>query len=161
MFWFLLPAPLLQHTMLLIWFSEWTFVWGNTVSFGSWRAELTGPIPQQSRLEIKKQTKTTPSKKNAGKKPESSFSVLLKKLIYLATVLSSLIFVLLLKLRASLPLPVINVKFLPCLQLLHDCVQEGTGGREEVGFEAGANKAKKSCFSTRAGGIHYLHRKIQ
>lgn len=118
-----------QHTMHIIWFSEWTFVWGNTVSFGSWRAELTGPTPQQNRLEIKKQTKTMPSKKNAGEKPESSFSVLLKKLIYLATVLSNQIFVLLLKLRASLPLLVIKVKFLPYLKKLHDHVQEGTGGR--------------------------------
>lgn len=87
--------------------------------------------------------------------------MLLKKLIYLATVLSSLIFVLLLKLRASLPLPVIKVKFLPYLKKLRDYVQEGTGGREEVGFEAGANKARKSYFGTKAGGIHYLNRKTQ
>lgn len=88
-----------------------------------------------------KQIKTTPwEKKNAGEKPESSFPVFLNKLIYLATVLSSLIFVLLLKLWAWLPLPVIKVKFLPYLKKLHGCAQEGTGGgTEEVGFEAGAN----------------------
>lgn len=34
-------------------------------------------------------------------------------------------------------------------------------GTEEVGFEAGANKAKKSCFSPRAVGIRYLNRKTQ
>lgn len=34
-------------------------------------------------------------------------------------------------------------------------------GREEVGFEAGANMARKSYFSTKAGGIHYLNRKTQ
>lgn len=63
--------------------------------------------------------------------------MLLKKLIYLATALPSLVFVLLLKLRASLLLPVIKVKFLPYLKKLYDCVQEGAGGRHRgSGFEA-------------------------
>lgn len=60
---FRLLASLVQHTMHIIWFSEWTFVWENIVSFGPWRAELTGPTPQQNRLEIKKESKTNSCKK--------------------------------------------------------------------------------------------------
>lgn len=112
-FLFHLPASLLQHTMHIILFSEWTIVWGNTVSFGFWRAELTGPTPQQNTSEIKKQTETIPAEKKCwGQAKKFIFCVARKAnlISYCNTKLDFFFFLLLLKLKASLLSPAVKGK---------------------------------------------------